>query len=215
MSCREAIINLRKQAEGYAEKKGLIDAEFRQFSEQKMEYTRLTERQVSLVRETDGLARQRDLTKAKLTELAQQEQEFSGLEQRVSSYPEKKQAFEVLRNRKRDFEHLKTEAEFAGRDCADLRNRAEKIHAKITVLDEDKARMASLVAGIKKTLSIAADVPVNDLEQLIASREAAVLHATGTCSSRLNHLSEERNKLLADYEVIKNAGADGVCPLCH
>ena len=215
ISCRDDVTNLKKQQKVLAEKKNRIEADFRQFSGQKMEYTRLTERYQSLTRETEGLIRQRDITKAKLTDLARQEQEFHGLEPRVASLPEKKQALEVLRNRKRDFERMRTEAQFAGRDCTDLKNRVEKTRARITALDADAARIATLGTDIKTALSIEAEVPARKLEQVITAREGGILHAAGTFSSRFKHLSEERNKLLADYEVIKNAGADGVCPLCH
>ncbi len=58
-------------------------------------------------------------------------------------------------------------------------------------------------------------MPVQKIDQVITSRENEILLATGTYSSRLRHLGEERSKLLADYEVIKNAGVNGVCPLCH
>ena len=212
---RETIANLKKKQEVRAEKKNHIEEDFKTFSEQKTEHTRLSERCQSLTRETTGLIRQRDLAKTKLIDLAKQDQEFRGLEPRVSVYPEKKQAFEMQRIKKQSFEHLKTEAQFVGRDCADLRNRAEKARAKITALDQDAARMASLGADIKKALSFGADVPVQEIEKVIASREGEILLATATCSSRFKHLGEERSKLLADYEVIKNAGVNGVCPLCH
>jgi len=215
VTCRDAILELRKQAKELEEKKGLIDAELRQFTEQKMEYTRLIERQNSLSKETDGLIHQRDMTKAKISGLSVMEQESTGLEQGVASYPAQKLAFERLRKQKQDYEHVKAEDQFAKKGCADLRSRVEKTRAKITALDEDKARMNSLAAGIRKTLSIEEEVPVTELELLVASREAGVMHASGTCTSRLKHLAEERDKLLADFEVIKNAGADGVCPLCH
>ena len=212
---RETIAGLKRKQEVLAEKKNQVEEDFRTFSEQKMEHTRLSERCQSLIWETDGLISQRDFAKTKLIDLARQEQEFQGLEPRVSSYPEKKQAFEKQRIKKQSFEHLKTEAQFTGRDCADLRNRAEKIRTQITALDRDAARMASLAADIRKALSLGPDVPVQEIEQVITSRENEVLLAAGTCSSRLRHLGEERGKLLADYEGIKNAGVNGVCPLCH
>ncbi len=116
---RQTITSLRKKQEILAEKKNQIEEAFQTFSGQKMEHTRLSERRQSLIWETDGLIRQRDLAKTKLIDLARQEQEFRGLEPRLSSYPEKKQAFERQRIRQQSFERLKTEVQFAGRDCTD------------------------------------------------------------------------------------------------
>jgi len=212
---RQTMSDLQKKQELLAEKKNQLEEAFLTFSEQKMKHARLSERLQSLIWEIDGLIHQRDFAKTKLIDLARQEQEFRGLEPRLSSYPEKKQAFEKQRIRQQSFERLKTEVQFAGRDCTDLRNRAEKIRTQIAALDRGSARMASLGADIRKALSLGADVPVREIEQVITSRENEILLATGTCSSRLRHIGEERSKLLADYEVIKNAGVNGVCPLCH
>ena len=211
---RQTIADLRKKQETLAETRNRIEADFRTFSELKMHYTRLSERKMALVWETDGLISRRDLLKTKLADLAGLEKEYRGLEQPVSSYPGKREAFEKERIRKQAFERLKTEVQFAGRDCTDLRNRVEKTRTQITALDRDVARMDSLGADIRKALSLG-DVPVPALEQLIATRENGILHASATCSSRLTHLDQERSKLLADYQVIRNAGANGICPLCH
>ena len=213
--CRQSIAHLKKLQDMHAEKKNRIEADFRQFSEQKMEYTRLSERYQALIRETGGLIRQRDLIQIKLIELVQLEQEFSGLELHVASYPEKKQAFEVLRNSRRDFERMKTEAQFAGRDCAELKTRVEKTRAKITALDDEAAQRQSLVSGIRLALSLGHGIPDTGIEQAIAAREAELLHTLGTLSARQDKLASEQKKLLADQETIKNAGADGTCPLCR
>jgi exonuclease SbcC len=212
---RQNLNDLRKKQETLAGTRNRIEADFRTFSELKMHYTRLSERLKALVWETDGLVSRRDLLNTKLADLAGQEEEFRGLEQQVSSYPGKREAFEKGRVRKQAFEHLKTEVQYAGRDCSDLRNRGEKTRMQIAALERDAARMATLGADIRKALSLGADVPVQEIEQAVAARENEILHATATCSSRLKHLGEERNKLLADYRVIQNAGVNGICPLCH
>jgi DNA repair protein SbcC/Rad50 len=210
-----SMTDIRTKQEVLAEKKNLIEDNLRTFSEQKIEHTRLTERLQSLIRETDGLIRQRDFAKAKLIDLAKQEQEFQALELRVSGYQEKKQAFEKERIKKQSYENLKTEIQFSGKSCADLKDRAERTRANILYLNREAARMTALGEDIKRTLSLRADVPAQELEQMITSRENEIQHAMGTCSSRLKHLGEERNKLLSDYTKIRTAGPDGICPLCH
>jgi len=215
VTCRDAITQLKKQQDVHTEKKNRIEADFRRFSEQKTEYTRLTERCEALARETEGLIRQRDLTQAKLVELARLEQEFHGLEQRVSSYTEKKQALGELRNRKSVFDSLKAEILVAGRDCNELTTRIDRTRSKLTTLDDEAAQRQSLINSIRNALSLAPGIPDTDIEQLITSREAELQHTLGTLSARRNQLASEQKKLQADRDTLQNAGADGVCPLCR
>lgn len=206
---------LKEQHAGQLEKKKAIEEEFRQFSEKKTEYTRLVERHQSLTREAGGLIRQRDLVKTKLIDLARQQQEYRGLEERISTYPEKKQALESLRKLKSESDRIQADARFAERECAELKNRAKKSQAKITAFHEDAAHRASFISGVRKTLTIKPEIPDNDLEQTITSYEETILHTIGTLSAQQKRLITEKKKLLSDRETIKNAGADGICPLCR
>jgi len=214
-SSRQAIAHLQKQQEDQEGQKSRIEADLRLFSDQKTEYTRLTERYQALIRETEGLIRQRDLVKTKLFDLVRQEQEYRGLEPRVASYADKKQAFETLRNCKSVFDLLNAELLVAQRDCNDLVDRMNRTREKLTVLDNEAARRQSLITGIRHAFSLAPGIPDTEIEPVIASREAEIQHTLGTLSSRQNQLAAEQKKLLADHDTIKNAGAEGVCPLCH
>jgi exonuclease SbcC len=212
---RKGLDALREQHAARLEKKKGIDEEYRIFSENKTGYTRLTERGKALAAEMQGLIRQRDLVRTRIAEIAALEQEFQGLEQQVSPYPEKRQALDTLRKLKSESEHVWTEIRHAGQVCADLSSRAEKTRAKISRLDTDAARSASLIAGVRQKLAIGADVPDTGLEQAVSSREAGILHTIGTLAARQDRLAAERRKLLADWKTIQEAGADGVCPLCR
>ena len=59
------------------------------------------------------------------------------------------------------------------------------------------------------------EIPDTALEQAVLSREADVLHAIGILSARLDRIVTERKKLTADWNTIKESGAEGVCPLCR
>ena len=64
-------------------------------------------------------------------------------------------------------------------------------------------------------MQIGQDIPDTDLEKVITSREAVLIHSVGTLSARAANLETEKKKLQADWNTIKNAGANGVCPLCR
>jgi exonuclease SbcC len=211
----QTITSLNKQHRDLDEKKKAVNEEFRLFQDQRTEYTRLVQRQSSLTKEKDGLLEQRDLTRSKLIDPARLEQEYRVLEQRLSPFQERKRALDILRELKSEFNHIQDEVRFAERDCADLRRRVEKSQTKITALNEDAVHRATLINGVRKTLHIKPEIPDTDLEQTITSFGERVSHAISTLSARKKRLTTEERKLLLDWETIKNAGADGICPLCR
>jgi len=209
-----AIQDLRKQHETHTDRRTQVATELQKFSEKKTEYTRLVERQKSLNNEIQGFIRQRDQITTQISDLTGQELEYRNLELGLSSIDAKKRQLETLRRQKSEFERLKAEYNFTDQDCADIRLRVEKSREKMGALDQDTARLASLRTGIRSLFSLGLEIPDTGLEQAIVAREAEVLHAIGTLSARSEQLVTERNKLLTDWNKIKDAGAEGVCPLC-
>ncbi len=210
-----AIRELEKQHEALDGKKKQVAAGLQQFFEQKTEYTRLVEWHRAVTVESGGLVRQRDQITAQLADLAGKEQEYRELEREVPGCEEKKRTLEELRRRKAEFERLSAEQRFAGQECAALTARVEKEKAKIAALDRDKERLASLLAGIRSLFGIGPGVPDTGLEHAIRARESEVLGTIGTLSARREQLVSERNKVLANWNKIQDAGEDGVCPLCR
>jgi len=210
-----AIADLKKQHERHDGRRKQVAAELQQFSEKKTEHARLIERHKALDGEAEGLSRQKDQITAQLAGLAGQEQEYKRLEQAVSGFEEKKQKLEELRKRKADFERLNAEHRFAGQECTALKGRIRKEQAKIEALDTEAARLASLRTGIRSLFQVGPGTPDTGLERAITARELEVMQAIGTLASRLDQLVAERTKLLDDWNTLKDAGADGVCPLCH
>lgn len=214
ITCEAAVQDMRMQHEAHTGRRDQVAAELQKFSEKKTEHTRLVERQKSLDNEIQGLVRQRDHITTQLSDLPGQELEYTQLERIVLSIDGKKRELETLRRQKSEFERLKGEHTFAKRDCTDLKLRMEKSQEKITALEEDATRLVSLRTGIRSLFSLGPEIPDTGLEQAITAREAEVIHAIGTLSARLEGLVAERNKLLADWNKIKDAGVDGICPLC-
>ena len=210
-----AIGELNKQRECHLRKKTEVSAELALFSEKKTQYTRLVEQQKSLVNETGGLERQRDQVRAQLSTLAGMEQEYVQLEQRVCLVDEKRNQLESVRKQKAESDQLKAELRFLETDSGNFKARVDTTRTKIAVFDEDAKRLASLRNGIRSLMQIGPDIPDSDLEKVITQREAVLIHTVGTLSARAAGLETEKKKLNADWNTIKNAGADGVCPLCR
>ena len=206
---------LNKRQEESAKKKRAIDEEIRQLDLQKMEHTRLLERQASCLKESRGLTNERDVAQSKLAEIARLEPEYRTLQERVAALPEKRLFLETLRKRKGESDQFQTAIRFAGQKTADLCQREEKVKAKMAGLEQDTARKSSLITEIKTKLFPGQDITEATLDSALASLEENIQHAAGTLSSREKQLAKERKKLLADFETIKTAGADGTCPLCR
>jgi len=210
-----AIGEMYKQRECHLRKKSEVSAKLALFSEKKTQYTRLVEQQKSLVNETLGLERQRDQVKAQFSTLAGLELEYVQLEQRVSLLDEKRKQLESVRKQKAESDQLKAELRFLETDSANFKAIVDNTRVKIAVFDEDAKRLASLRNGIRSLMQIGPDIPDSDLEKVITQWEAVLIHTVGTLSARVANIETRKKKLNADWNTIKNAGTDGVCPLCR
>jgi exonuclease SbcC len=210
-----AIVDLKKQYESHDGRRKQVAAELGQFCEKKTEYARLVERHKALAGETGGLARQKDQITAQLAGLAGQEREYQQLKRQLSGYEATKRKLEALRKRKEDFERLNAEQRFAGQECTTLKGRLEKAKAKVDTLDQEAARLAALRTDIRSLFMFGPEIPDTGLERAITARVSEVMQAIGTLKARLDQIVAERNKLLDDWNTLKETGPDGVCPLCR
>ncbi|HUT38503.1 MAG TPA: hypothetical protein VMW77_04275, partial [Methanoregula sp.] len=53
------------------------------------------------------------------------------------------------------------------------------------------------------------------LDQAVSFRLAEINQRTGTLAAQQERYTEEQEKILADQKTIRDAGADGTCPLCR
>ncbi len=206
---------LKNQHTDLSGKKTRLDEEFRLFQDQRAKYTELTTRQTALSQEQDGLKKQRDLTKSSLTGLVRLELEYHTLKERVAAFPEKRLAFETLRKRKDEHDQARAGVQSAERECREAKKRAELAQARIVSLDQDAGNRAVLIGRVRDALKIRPETGDHDLEPHIASAGEEITHAIGTLFAELKSLDHEKKKLLADRDTIRNAGAEGICPLCR
>jgi exonuclease SbcC len=197
------------------ERRKEVAAELHRFQEKKTDYTRLVERHTALSGDKKDLVRQREMLSDQLKSLPGLEKESQDLEKEVSALDAKKQSLEGMRNKKSEYERLKSEIRFTEKEWKEFDTRVGKTRANIEILDKDAERLASLRKGVRGLLRIGQQVPDTDLEQAAQAMEADLLHTIGTLSARLEHLVEERKNLAADWKIIEEAGPHGICPLCR
>ena len=207
--------DLDHQVRTLMEKKEQVGRELQEFSGRKTEHARLIERHSALSTDIGGLIRQKEQIAAQIDGLPVLEREYSRLEKELGGLGEKKRCLEILRAQRSGFEKLVSEQGFTRKEYADLTDRIGKSRAKIELLTRDAARLAVLCRGVRDQLNIGDEIADKDIEQSILAREAEVLHTIGTLAARLDRLVSERKSLASDWNTIRDAGADGVCPLCH
>jgi len=192
-----------------------LDADLKLLAEKKTAYARLVQKQQTLERERDADSAQAKNLEASLSLIADEEAEYHGIEKTAGSYAEIRKRLDGLREKKAEYIRLSAERGFATREMVDLAARAEKQQALITGLDTDAAKKAELIAHVRVGLGIAPDIAEDRLEGSVSYRLAEINQRTGTLATQQTHCKEEREKILADQKTIRDAGADGTCPLCR
>jgi len=209
------LVLLKTQHDDLSGKKKGLDGEFRLFQDQRAKYTELTTRHTALSQEQDGLKKQRDLTRSNLTGLVRLELEYHTLKDRLASFPEKRQSLEALRKLRAGHDQARAGLQSAERECREAKKRAELAQARIASLDQDEGKKTALSARVRTTLGIGPEISDSDLEPHISAVSEEITHAIGTISAQMKSLENEKKKLLADREIIRKAGPEGICPLCR
>jgi len=198
-----------------AARRAALDAELKLLAEKKTAYARLVQKQQTLERERDADSAQAKKLEASLALIADEEAEYHRIEKTAGTFPEIRKKLDGLQQKKAEYLRLKGELGFASREIADLAARAEKQRTLIRGLDSDAVKKAELIAKVRAGLGAAQEIAEDRLETAVSYRLAEINQRTGTLSARQKHYKEEREKVLADQKTIRDAGADGTCPLCH
>ncbi|MDD1680980.1 MAG: SMC family ATPase [Methanoregula sp.] len=191
-----------------------LDRHQKALAEKKLAYSRLCEQQQNLVRERDADLAQAKKLKEQLALIAEEQAEYDRLKPLAGSHDECRMRLERLREKKEKYLAQTAELGFAMKQIADLAGRAEAQQAKLSALDADEQKKAGLITTIRAGLG-AGDLAEDRLEGAVSYRLAEINKQAGTLAARLERYKEEREKIAADQETIRTAGADGVCPLCR
>jgi exonuclease SbcC len=191
-----------------------LDRQQKVLAAKELAYNRLLQQQQTHAKERDTDEAQAKKLEAQLALIAEEQAEYERLRPVVGSHDEIRQRLDLLRQKKEKFLKLNAELGFAEREIADLTARADKQREQIQALDIDVQKKAGLITQIRAGLN-AGDIDEERLEGAVSYRRAEINRQSGTLTTRLVHYQEEREKIAADQKTIRDAGADGVCPLCR
>jgi exonuclease SbcC len=183
-------------------------------AEKKSAYDRLLQQQQNLTKELDAETAQAKKLEAQLALIADEEAEYHRIEKTAVRYEEVRQRLDGLREKKSEYLRLSAELGFVEREIADLTARADRQQAQIKALDIDVQKKAGFITRIRAGLG-AGEIAEDRLESAVSYRFAEINKLGGKLTTRLAHYQEEREKIAADQKTIRDAGADGVCPLCR
>ena len=191
-----------------------LDKHQKALAEKNLAYSRLREQQQNLVRERDADLAQAKKLEEELALIAEEQAEYERLKPLAGSHDECRMNLERLREKKEKYLAQGAELGFAMKQIADLAGRVQEQQVKLSTLDADEQKKAGLITTIRAGLG-AGDLAEDRLEGAVSYRLAEINKQTGTLGARLERYREEREKIAADQETIRKAGADGVCPLCR
>ena len=191
-----------------------LDARQKVLAEKKLAYSRLLQQQQNLVKERDAEEKQAKKLEVQLALIADEEAEYRRIEKTAGSYEALRQRMDGLREKKSEFLRRSAELGFAGREIADLTARIDKQRAQIKSLDIDLQKKAEFIARVRAGLG-AGEIAEDRLETAVSERLAEINKLAGTLAARLAQYQDEREKIAADQRTIREAGADGICPLCR
>jgi DNA repair protein SbcC/Rad50 len=186
----------------------------KQIAEKNLAYTALIQKQKTTEQEREVDRDQAKKLEGQLALMAEEQAEYERLKPAVAGHDECRQRMEALRQKKEKFQGLNAELGFAMKQVGDLRSREDAQHEKLAALAAGTKKRTALAAAIRTGLG-AGDIAEDRLETAVNFRLAEISKQAGTLAARLVHYDEERNKIAANRETIRNAGADGVCPLCR
>ena len=197
-------------------KKDRVDLDGKQkvLAEKKLAYNYLLQQQQAIAKERDADTAQAKKLEASIALIAEEQTEYERLKPAIGSLEVVRQRLERLREKKEKFLALNAELGFAMKQIADLAARAQAQQVKLGTLDADEKKKAGLLAQIRAGLG-AGDIAEDRLEGAASYRLADINKQTGTLAARLERYREEREKIAADQKTIRDAGADGICPLCR
>jgi exonuclease SbcC len=213
--CHATVAEHTKTKELHQSRRAQLIAELKVLDEKKTAYTRLLQQQLTLKRELETDSDQAKNLEAAIALLAAEETEYHRIEQKAGSYTEMQKRLDALREKKNEYLRLTADLGFATNQCADLSARAEKHRALIREMDTDAERKVRLIIQVRAGLGATREIAEDRLDHAVSFRLAEINKRSGTLAAQQEHYKEEREKILADQKTIRDAGADGTCPLCR
>ena len=215
IACTAAIGEYEKNMVHLRERKAVLDGHLRVLAEKKTAYARLLQQQQALRQELANETGQQKRCETTLALIAEEEAEYHRIEKTAGSYTAVRARLDLLQKQKAEHTRLTAECGFARQQVADFAARITKQEALIAGLDHDLQEQARLSSIVRESLGAGPEIPDDRLEVAVSFRLGEILRMIGNLAAQQERYEEEREKLTADLETIRNAGPDGICPLCR
>ncbi len=215
IACTAAIGEHEKNRVLLRERQAVLDGQLRVLAEKKTAYARLLQQQQALHQELANETARQKRCETTLALVAEEEAEYHRIEKTACSYPAVRARLDLLQQQKAEHTRLTGECGFAQKQITDLTARREKQEALISGLDHDLREQERLSSIVRESLGAGPEIPDERLEVAVSFRLGEINKMVGTLAAQQERYGEEREKLTTDLQTIRNAGPDGICPLCR
>ena len=205
----------KKTRDLHQSRRAQLDADQKVLGEKKTVYARLLQQHQTLGHERDADRARAKKLETSLSLIADEEAEYHRIGKTAGSYTEVRQRLDGLREKKAEYLRLTAELGFVTKECTELAARVGKQRALIKGLENDAEKKAGLIVKVRAGLGAAQEIAEDRLDQAVSFRLAEINQRTGTLAAQQERYTEEREKILSDQKTIRDAGADGTCPLCR
>jgi exonuclease SbcC len=211
----DTISQLQKAASSLKENTRNHEARLLTMQREKSQFVRLSERRDSVAREMERVWRREQMLDAQIATLAEEGVTYEQLRQEAERYPSERERYTQEQKKKESFERLSQELSFSQRRLMDVESRGERLKAAEEEYTHNLHRLATLIHEVRVRSRCPPEVTDASLDQWVQERIHALARQEGTLNGILEGCGKERETILQNWEHIREAGMEGVCPLCH
>jgi len=213
--CDAAIKEHSRKAKTLKEQRAILEKQQKDCAEKKVAYTGLIRQQQSMSKELTAENLQITNIEAALNLIADEEAEYQRIEKTALTYTEIRARLDALQKLKANYDTTTKEIDFVRREIDGLEDRIAKQQTAIASLDKDAGEMDEHIAAVRSGLGAGPEISDDRLDGAVNFKLAEIQKRAGTLAAQQARYREERAKLQTDQETIRNAGKDGICPLCR
>jgi exonuclease SbcC len=211
----DTISQRQKAAESLKENMRNHEAHLLAIQQEKSRFVRLSERRDSVAREMERIQRRQQMLNTQIAALTEDSATYEQLRNEAERYPIERERYIQEQKKMELFERLSQELSFSHRRLADLERRWERLREAEQEHTRNLRQLTSLIHEVRAQSECPPEVTDASLEQWVQERIHTLARQEGTLNGILEGCGKEREKILQDWEHIREAGMDGVCPLCH
>ncbi len=212
----EKIISRTMEA-AEALKDAIQTSEARLYTQQQMSsrYVRLSERNDAVSRGLEGIGLRRQSIEAQISSLSGEAAAYDEARRDAEMYLQERERYLQEQKKKERFAHLMQERSFARRRRTDLEKRQVRLQEEKRVHEDDLRQHTALIQDTRTRSGCPKEVPDDSVRLWIQEQIQSLAGRSGSLNGILEACGQERERILQDWGQIREAGQDGLCPLCR